>query len=123
MRYNYDVKEQTVTVHPRGVLGLSDILEYLNKLRDDPNVGTLKTEIVHFDDVTDFTITYSDIKSVLNAYEETMVREKGLALIVFVAPQDLQFGMARMVGGIFGDRFKTRAVRSVVEIDAAPDRS
>ncbi len=112
--YEYDAENQNVTVRPSGILGLADIVDYIDRLRNDPNIGTVRNEIVHFEEVTDFTITYSEIKSVLEAYEG-IVRQKGLEKTIFVAPQDLQYGIARMVGGIFGERFTTRAVRSIDE--------
>ncbi len=123
IHYEYDADTQIVTVRPRGVLGLSDILGYLNRLGEDQGVGGIKTEIVFFEDVSDFTITYSEIEAVRAAYEQIMARGKGLEQTIFVAPRDIQYGIARMVGGIFGDRFEVRAVRTVDEISGilAPD--
>lgn len=118
LHYEYEAEKETLTVRPRGVLKPSDIREYFEEVSTNPDVGVVKVEIVDFEAVTDFGFFYSDLNKIRRVYEKTLPGHKGTQITIFLAPEDLQFGIARMTASAFGDKLPMVAARFVEDVDA-----
>ncbi len=60
IKYDYDNDENIVYSYPSGLISISDISEYFNRLTENPNVGSDFIEIVNLDEVTEFKFSYKD---------------------------------------------------------------
>ena len=98
------------------------IRAYFAAVIGDASVGRVKFEIVLFEGVTDFAFTYSETHALETQYS-AMRDSKGIELTLFLAPQDLQFGIARMLSSILGDKLPTIVVRDQEGVDAAIERA
>jgi hypothetical protein len=109
--YHYDKKAKAVLTHPSGVLTLSQIREYFERVYRNPEVESGFVEVVLFDDVLDFAFRYTEASAIEEAYIRFMVA-KGCARTVFIARNPLGHGIAQMLSLSFGKNTDLSVVRS-----------
>ncbi len=116
--YSYNASALTLTASPSGVVTISDIHQYFDRVTIDPAIGEIDVEVVEFESVLDFAFSYRETLDVRSRYRE-LRKQKGTGLTLFVAPHEYQFGMARMLATVLGDEFPCDFVRSTEEIQEA----
>ena len=121
MSIKFDVSEDGLRIDtfPKGVLKIEQVIEYFGNLSNDNRINPGAVEIIHFKDVTDFKITYSESEIIASSFQEP----KSLLHIdttVFVCESDLAFGIGRMLqvlNEIKNPNSKIRVVRSESEME------
>ncbi len=111
IKYDYDKDKKIVYSYPSGLISMSDIAEYFNKLVEDPNVGSDFIEIANLNEVTEFKFSYKEALQLpdLFAGVKNNKNHKGTILI---GQKDFQYGMARMMSIISENDLTIRVVRS-----------
>ncbi len=111
IKYDYDKNKNIVYSYPSGLISMSDITEYFNKLVEDPNVESDFIEIANLNEVTEFKFSYKDALQLPNLFAgvKNKKNHKGTILI---GKKDFQFGMARMMSIISENDLTIRVVRS-----------
>ena len=98
MKIEYEVSQDGLRIEtfPKGILEIKDTIDYFNRLKNDKKIKHGATEIVYFNDVTDFNISHSESQEITQNYQEP----KAVQMInktVFVCKNDLAYGMGRML--------------------------
>jgi hypothetical protein len=115
VEFQYDPEANRVITHPTGILTISEVRAYFERVFQDPRVESGFVEVVLFDDVEDFAFRYTEVDEVLGAYRKLML-EKGCAGTVFVARTPLGYGIARMFNSVFTEHADLRVARSDAEL-------
>ena len=121
MSIKFDVSEDGLRIDtfPKGVLKIEQVIEYFGNLSNDNRINPGAVEIIHFKDVTDFKITYSESEIIAGSFQEP----KALLHIdttFFICESDLAFGIGRMLqvlNEIKNPNSKIRVVRSESEME------
>ena len=121
MSIHYDVSENGLRIDtfPKGVLKIDQVIEYFGNLSNDNRINPGAIEIIHFKDVTDFKITYSESEIIASSFQEP----KSLLHIeatIFICESDLAFGIGRMLkvlNEIKNPKSNIRVVRSETEVE------
>ena len=111
VKYQYDEKSKIVYVHPGDCISLSSIEEYFSELLSDEGVRPEFVEVVYFDEVRDFNFSSDEALSVQRLIAN-FVNQKQYKGVVFIANNNLQYGMARMFGSILDEHLPVTIVRS-----------
>ena len=114
IRYECDKDENIVYAYPSGLVSMSDISEYFQKLGEDPDVGNDFIEIANLEGVEEFNFSYSDALQLPNLFGELKNKKKHKGTIL-IGTKDFQFGMARMMSIISENDVTIRVVRSQEE--------
>ena len=104
-----------MTVLADGIISIRDIHQYFERISKDPAVGEIDIELVELSAQADFNFRYGETNQLESLYRKMKVA-KGIQYTFFVAPTDLQYGMARMLAAIIGDEATAWAVRGRNEI-------
>ena len=108
-----------IETFPKGVLDLKSTIDYFEKLKNDKRIKQHAIEIVYFNDVTDFKISYLDGNMITESYQEP----KALQLIdatIFVCETSLEYGIGRMLQTFHemtNPDHKVMVVKSLSELD------
>ena len=70
IKYGYDKNKNIVYSYPSGLISISDISEYFNKLVEDPNVESDFVEIANLREVAEFKISYKEALQLPNLFAE-----------------------------------------------------
>jgi len=111
IKYDYDKNKNIVYSYPSGLISISDIAEYFNKLVEDPNVEKDFIEIANLSEVTEFKISYKEALQLPNLFAEVKNKKNHKGTIL-IGKKDFQFGMARMMSIISENDLTVRVVRS-----------
>ena len=111
IKYDYDKNKNIVYSYPSGLISISDISEYFNKLVEDPNVESDFIEIANLHEVTEFKISYKEALQLPDLFAEVNNKKNHKGTIL-IGEKDFQFGMARMMSIISENDFTIRVVRS-----------
>jgi len=111
IKYDYDKDKNIVYSYPSGLISMSDITEYFNKLVEDPNVENGFIEIANLNEVTEFKISYKEALQLPNSFAEVKYKKNHKGTIL-IGKNDSQFGMARMMSIISENESTVRVVRS-----------
>ena len=111
IKYDYDKNKNIVCSKPSGLISISDIAEYFNKLVEDPNVEKGFIEIANLSEVTEFKISYKEALQLPNLFAEVKNKKNHKGTIL-IGKKDFQFGMARMMSIISENESTIRVVRS-----------
>lgn len=93
--YDYDVEKNIIRVKAKGVISTDDILNYVTTIIKNKNIKKGFVEIVDIESVEDFTLRYSDTTIFSDVWIKYM--EKGCIGTIIYAPNDLGFGVMRML--------------------------
>ncbi len=108
---DYDKNKNIVYSYPSGLISMSEISEYFNKLVEDPNVEKGFIEIANLSEVTELKISYKEALQLPNLFAEVKNKKNHKATIL-IGKKDFQFGMARMMSIISENEMTIRVVRS-----------
>jgi len=111
IKYKYDRNTNIVYSHPSGLISISDISQYFNKLLEDQNVGNDFIEIVNLDEVNDFQFSYDEALHLPHLITELKIN-KNYKNVIFIAKNNFHFGMARMMSTTIEKDFAVSIVRS-----------
>ena len=108
-----------IEAFPTGSLDSKSTIDYFEKLKNDKRIKQHAIEIVYFNDVTDFKISYLDGNMITKSYQEP----KALQLIdatIFVCETSLEYGIGRMLQSFHemtNPDHKVMVVKSLSELD------
>lgn len=111
IKYDHDKNKNIVYSYPSGLVSMSDIAGYFNRLVEDPNVGSDFIEIVSLDEVTEFKFSYSEALQLPSIFS-AVKKKKNHKGAILIGKKDFQFGMARMMSIISENDLKISVVRS-----------
>jgi len=111
IKYDNDKNKNIVYSYPSGLISMSEITEYFNKLVKDPNVGSDFIEIANLNEVTEFKFSYKEALQLPNLFAE-IKNKKNHKGTILIGKKDFQFGMARMMSIISENDLTVRVVRS-----------
>ena len=120
IKYEYDGDKNIVYSFTTGVVSISELTEYLNKLVEDPSVENDFIEIGNLDGVEECKFSYSDTLQLPDLFAEIKNKKNQMGTI-FIAKKDFQFGMARMMSIVVEGSLPTRVVRSQEEAEKEAD--
>ena len=98
MKIEYEVSPDGLRIEafPKDMLEIKDTLDYFNRLKNDKKIKHGATEIVYFNHVTDFNISYLESQEITENYQEPKAVQM-ISKTVFVCKTDLAYGMGRML--------------------------
>ena len=96
LRYKYDQDQNIVNTYAYGELSTLEIADYFIEMIKDDDIRMGFIELVHFEDVENFLISYNEAENILKAYN-ALNEEKNVRATIFVTERDLHYGMARML--------------------------
>ena len=111
IKYDYDRNKNIVYSYSSGLISMSDISEYFNKLVEDPNVRSDFIEIASLDEVTEFRFSYKEALQLPHLFAGVKNKKNHRGTIL-IGKKDFQFGMARMMSIISENDLTIRVVRS-----------
>ena len=118
IEYNVSQDGLRIDTYPKGVLDIETTADYFNRIKNDERIKQGAIEVVHFKNVTDFKISYVEIESITQIYQDP----KNARLIdktVFVCESNLAYGIGRMLQTfheITNPKHKVIVVRSESEL-------
>ena len=119
IKYNVSENGLRIDTFPKDILKIEQVIEYFGNLSNDNRINPGAVEIIHFKDVTDFKITYSESEIIAGSFQEP----KSLLHIdatIFVCETDLAYGIGRMLkvlNEIKNPNSNIRVVRTESEIE------
>lgn len=116
--YTYDATENTLECVARGVVAISEVVDFFDAATADDGVGDGAIEVVYLDEVTDFRFSYAEAR-VIPHKVLALRRAKGVRATVIVAASDLHFGMARMIqimDSLADPAYPVRIVRGAAQL-------
>jgi hypothetical protein len=111
IKYECDTVKNIVYAYPSGLVSVSDISEYFDKLGEDPNVGNEFIEVANLEGVEEFKFSYNDALQLPNLFAG-LKKKKNHRGTILIGKKDFQFGMARMMSIISENDLTIRVVRS-----------
>jgi hypothetical protein len=94
--YTFDHDLDLIRTKVAGDLTVEQTFEYFKRLSSDSDCPDAAIEIVDFSDVTDFSLQYSQIRTITQQYQPTKATKHILATI-FYCSSDLEYGIGRML--------------------------
>ena len=97
MPIEYHVSDDGLRIEtfPTGVVGVAEAIDYFNRLKQDNRIKPGATEIVNFQGVDDFKISFLEGQKLTENYQELM-SQNIIQATTFICDSDLAFGIARM---------------------------
>ncbi len=98
MTIDYSVSRDGLIIEtfPRGILDINQTINYFERLINDNRIKQNAIEIVYFEFVTDFKISYVESQKITESYQKPKTTQRILATI-FVCESDLAYGIGRML--------------------------
>ena len=96
VRYEYDQDQNIVNTYPYGELCTLEIADYFKEMIEDDEIRIGFIEVVHFKDVENFRFSYNEAEYILKTYN-SLNDEKNVRATIFIAEQDMHYGMSRML--------------------------
>ena len=121
VEYQYDSKSKVIHVHPSECLSLKDIQEYFYKVLADDTIEPGFVEVVHFDEIKDFSYSSDEALLVSDLVRELVDKKQSKGAVFFVKTE-LQYGMARMLSIMAEDFFYISIVRTENEVQTEIDK-
>jgi len=119
--YQFDRKSKVIHVHPSECLSLKDIQEYFYKILADDTIEPGFVEVVHFDEIKDFSYSSDEALLVSDLVRELVDKKQSKGAVFFVKTE-LQYGMARMLSIMAEDFFSISIVRTEDELKIEIDK-
>ncbi len=94
--YNVSQNGLRIETFPKGVLDVKETIDYFSRIKNDKKIKQGAVEIVYFQHVTDFKISYLESEKITEGYQEP----KALKMIdatIFVCETELAYGIGRML--------------------------
>ena len=96
VNYNISADGKRIDTFPKGVLEIKDAMDYFMRLSNDATVTRGAIEIVHFKDVTDFKMSYSEMDTIDKGFQIPKSVQK-IDQTIFVCETNLAYGIGRML--------------------------
>lgn len=96
VNYNISADGKRIDTFPKGVLEIKDAMDYFMRLSNDATVTQGAIEIVHFKDVTDFKMSYSEMDTIAKGFQIPKSVQK-IDQTIFVCETNLAYGIGRML--------------------------
>jgi len=96
IEYNVLKNGLRIETFPKGVLDIQKTIDYFERLKIDNRIKRGAIEIVNFNKVTDFKISYLESEQITKSYQSP----KELQMInatIFLCKTDLAYGIGRML--------------------------
>jgi hypothetical protein len=90
--YNVSQNGHRIDTYPKEVLEIKQKINYFGRLKRDKRIAPGATEIVHFQNVTDFKISYSESKYITQSFQEPKTT-KMINMTIFVCESNLAYGI------------------------------
>ena len=119
IEYNVSQNGLRIETFPKGVLDIQKTIDYFERLKIDNRIKRGAIEIVNFNKVTDFKISYLESEQITKSYQSP----KELQMInatIFLCETDLAYGIGRMLQTfheITNPKHKVIVARSESEIE------
>ena len=94
--YKIDREQDLIYTKVSGQLTIKMTIEYFKCIQEDENIRNDAIEIVDFDNVDDFTISYSDMRIITQSFQ-TAKSKKHILGTIFMSKSDVAYGIARML--------------------------
>ena len=98
--YRYDGTSGLIEIRCFGELTIAEISRYFVDLAADERVPRGAIEMVDLEAVEDFSVSSAEASTMPDNYELAQ-REKAIVATILIAPNDANFGMARMIQAYF----------------------
>ena len=123
MKIQYKVSQDGLRIEafPKGILDIESTIDYFEMLTNDKNIKQGALEIVYFNDVTDFKISFLESKEIIESYQKPKAVQK-INKTVFVCKTDFAYGIGRMLQTlhiISNPNHKVEVVESESELEKA----
>lgn len=96
VKYNVSADGKRIDAFPRGILQIKDAMDYFRRLSEDKNIEQGAVEIVHFKDVTDFKMSYSEMGTIAEGFQIPKSVQK-INQTIFVCETTVAYGIGRML--------------------------
>ena len=98
MTITYDVSQngRRIDTYPKEVLDIKQTIDYFERLKEDNRIIPGAVEIVHFKNVNDFKISYSESNNITQSYQEPKTTRM-INMTIFVCETNLAYGIGRML--------------------------
>ena len=94
--YEYDQDQNIVNTYPYDELSTLEIADYFIEMIKDDEIRKRFIELVNFENVENFLISYNDAEKIIKAYN-ALNEVKNIKATIFITERDLHYGMARML--------------------------
>ena len=121
MPIEYEVSQdgKRIDVSPKSFLDAKQTIEYFKKLEFDPSIKPNAIEIVDFNEVTDFRMSYLDSQEITQSYQK-LKSVQSISVTIFIAKSTVAFGISRMFQAlheIANPEHKVFIVKTNAELD------
>jgi len=121
MKIEYNVSQDGLRIEtfPKGVLDIKETINYFGRIKNDKRIKQGAIEIVYFEYVTDFKISYVESKDITQSYQEAKAIQM-IAATIFVCETNLAYGIGRMLQTfheITNPQHKVMVIRSKSEVE------
>ena len=98
MAIEYSVSQDGMRIDtfPKGVLNIKNTIDYFKEILADTRIQQGAVEVVHFEHVSDFQISYVESEEITQKYQ-TAKSSQMISATIFVCKTNLAFGIGRML--------------------------
>jgi len=96
IEYNVSQNGLRIDTFPKGVLDTRETINYFGRLKNDKRIKQGAIEIVYFEYVTDFKLSYLESKEITQNFQEPKTT-KMIVATIFVCESTLEYGIGRML--------------------------
>lgn len=96
VNYKISADGKRIDAFPKGILQIADAMDYFGRLSQDTMIQQGAVEIVHFKDVTDFKMSYSEMGSIAKGFQVPKSIQN-INQTIFVCQTNLAYGIGRML--------------------------
>ena len=96
IRYEYDQDQNIVNTYPYGELTTLEIADYFIEMIKDDEIRIGFIELVNFENVENFLISYNEAEKIIKAYN-ALNEVKNVRATIFITERDFHYGMAHML--------------------------
>lgn len=124
IEYNVSQNGLRIETFPKGVLDIQKTIDYFDRLKIDNRIKRGAIEIVNFNKVTDFKISYLESEQITKSYQVPKEHQM-ISVTIFLCKTDLAYGIGRMLQTfheITNPQHKVIVVRSEDELEDALER-
>jgi hypothetical protein len=121
IEYNVSQNGLRIETFPKGLLNIQETNNYFDKIKNDKRIKQGAIEIVYFEHVTDFKISYVESQRITQSYQGAKTAQM-ISATIFVCETKLAYGIGRMLQTfheITNPQHKVIVVRSKDEINNA----
>ena len=96
VEYSVSGDGKRIDAYPKGILRIKDAMDYFKRLSEDRRIEQGAVEIVHFKEVNDFKMSYSEMGAIAEGFQVPKSIQK-IDQTIFVCHTNLAYGIGRML--------------------------